>query len=238
MYITLKMHTESSQVYPDDGPDLVPVEIVGDGNCMARSASLLAFGTQDYHPELRARIAIELAAHEDFYLQDSNLHPQSQKSLSSAYAVSSDFYNLEVLTQDAIKQIFRKEVLTVCTPGKEMGMWQMHALSSIFRRPLVSVYPKIEGDWLSEYGNEGPQRQDLHRVINPRVLESNPAGANPAIMWTKMGIRRKNWRPNHFVACLQKRPEARCSQSTNQAQNARAEKRKAVDIRDFLPKKN
>lgn len=79
----------------------------------------------------------------------------------SAYAVSSDFYNLEVLTQDAIKQIFRKEVLTVCTPGKEMGMWQMHALSSIFRRPLVSVYPKIEGDWLSEYGNEGPQRQDL-----------------------------------------------------------------------------
>ncbi|GFS09772.1 LOW QUALITY PROTEIN: hypothetical protein ElyMa_003044900 [Elysia marginata] len=46
---------------PDFQEHLLPVKIFGDGNCVPRSLSLLSFGDQDQHQEIRCRIVIELA---------------------------------------------------------------------------------------------------------------------------------------------------------------------------------
>ena len=49
---------------PDSTPHfdvhLIPVKIVGDGNCFPRSLSVFCFGNQDYHREIRCRIVAEL----------------------------------------------------------------------------------------------------------------------------------------------------------------------------------
>jgi len=112
---------------------------------------------------------------------------------------------------------------------KRNGNVQLHALASIFKRSLVSVYPKIEGDWLNEYGDGGLKRLDVYREIKPRVLvEAVCDGPNPTIMWTKMGSRGRTWRPNHFVACL--------PPSTSQSHSVSSGKRKA-DLREFFWKR-
>ena len=63
----------SVDLYPQDRPALQPVKIYGDGNCLARAGSFLAFGTEDEHVEIRMRIACELALHSDIYQDDSFL---------------------------------------------------------------------------------------------------------------------------------------------------------------------
>ena len=40
---------------------LVPLKTIGDGSCFFRAKSLLLFGTQECHIELRGRTIVELA---------------------------------------------------------------------------------------------------------------------------------------------------------------------------------
>ena len=58
--------TYSREVMPNDTPtglssDMVPVEVRADGNCLPRSASLLTYGHENAHYEMRVRIIVELA---------------------------------------------------------------------------------------------------------------------------------------------------------------------------------
>ena len=54
---------------PEDAPErYFPVCVKADGNCFPRALSLLLFGTEDHHLELRCRIVMELALNEDLYL--------------------------------------------------------------------------------------------------------------------------------------------------------------------------
>eukprot|EP00745_Piridium_sociabile_P030649 TRINITY_DN50875_c0_g1_i4.p1 TRINITY_DN50875_c0_g1~~TRINITY_DN50875_c0_g1_i4.p1 ORF type:complete len:932 (+),score=185.05 TRINITY_DN50875_c0_g1_i4:61-2856(+) len=200
---------KSVELYPEDAPDLVPVEIFGDGNCLPRSASLLMCETQNSHQEMRARIVVELAAHENFYLDNRNLQgtpPLSQtldltsnSCMTKSYAVYSDHFCMQPLNFDSIKDIFRREVCTATVPGSEMGIWQLHAVASILRRPLVSIYPSFVSHSV---------RKDLHRQIQPRIMDDKSAVV-PAIMWTRLGsdLPENVWRPNHFVVCLPKRSQ-------------------------------
>ena len=57
--------TDAAFWLPDDAPPFLPVRIYGDGNCLPRCASLMAYGTQDHYNEMRILIALELAIHMD-----------------------------------------------------------------------------------------------------------------------------------------------------------------------------
>ena len=83
----------------------IPVRIYGDGNCLPRAASLLAFGTEEMHVEMQVRIAVGLLLHEDFYLRDS--------AITKVYAQYSEQFQMEELTAGAIQQVFRQEVKAV-----------------------------------------------------------------------------------------------------------------------------
>ena len=63
----------SLSLYPDDAPELVPIEVYGDGNCLPRSASIFESGSQTHHEEMRTRIVVKLAAHGNHYLDSNNL---------------------------------------------------------------------------------------------------------------------------------------------------------------------
>ena len=226
----------SLSLYPDDAPELVPIEVYGDGNCLPRSASIFESGSQTRHEEMRTRIVVELAAHEDHYLDSNNLDNACNETAKS-YAMFSDFYNMETLDCNEIQSIYRKEVCSITRPGSEMGMWQLHAISSILKKKLLSIYPKLSA---SEPPLQGVSvRRTLHRTIHPRVDGDSSlcdGAPGPAIMWTRLGshLPPHIWRPNHFVPCLPTQGQQRLPLSC-------ASKRKATaavsDIRAFFSKK-
>ena len=71
------MHTvdEVSLTYhPNDIDDtLMPIKIVADGNCLPRTGSMIAFGHENCHEEIRSRIILEQCNNDDVYLNPNHL---------------------------------------------------------------------------------------------------------------------------------------------------------------------
>ena len=66
---------------------LIPVCVYGDGNCLPRALSVLAYGHEDAYIEMRARITVEMVTYEDNLLDDDHLARETgQKNLSKIYA--------------------------------------------------------------------------------------------------------------------------------------------------------
>ena len=63
----VKLDTSSLDLYPDDVEPKIPVGIYGDGNCLPRCASSLAFGNEDEFVEMRVWIVIEMVQHARLY---------------------------------------------------------------------------------------------------------------------------------------------------------------------------
>ena len=58
----------ATQLYPEDAPrGYVPLAVEGDGNCLFRSASVLVYGDQGHHKELRDLVMKEMKNNAEFY---------------------------------------------------------------------------------------------------------------------------------------------------------------------------
>ncbi|XP_076452698.1 uncharacterized protein LOC143288233 [Babylonia areolata] len=186
----------STSLFPPDAPEgLVPVSIGGDGNCLPRCASVLAYGNEDHHLEMRMRIAIEMALHSGHYLSpDLSSHVQDLPLICAQY---SDCFKNEILTRQTIEGIFYKEVTKTVISGTYLGLWQLYAVCSVLAVPVFSIYP--------QYGGH-TARCHLHHLIQPRRPKASPeTGISFGIMWSNTSGRALAatvWKPNHFVACL------------------------------------
>jgi hypothetical protein len=105
----------SLSLVPDDNDlqDLFPGLIYGDGNCLPRCGSLFAYGTEENHIEIRKRIVLHLVQHKEVYLNSSND--------ARTFAMFSEFFSGEVLSEIAIQRIFEQEVYEERKPGTYMG---------------------------------------------------------------------------------------------------------------------
>ncbi|WAR14789.1 hypothetical protein MAR_004894 [Mya arenaria] len=105
--------------------------------------------------------------------------------------------NEREMTNENIKSIYRKEILSITKDKSFMSIWQVHALSSVLKTPIQSVYPEL--------GNRNV-RKDMHKLIKP------VSGTNKEppvfVMWTsnRDDMTPLHWVPNHFVPLL-KLPE-------------------------------
>ncbi|KAK6196383.1 hypothetical protein SNE40_001618 [Patella caerulea] len=100
-----KIDQNSLTLVPDDLEEygeLYPAIINGDGNCLPRCVSLLAYGTESKFKEIRQRIVVELVINEKLYLEDEN---------NKIFSMFSDYYHGQKLTPSGIRKIFRAEVL-------------------------------------------------------------------------------------------------------------------------------
>lgn len=147
---------------------------------------------------MRVRIVCELISFRDLYLNDEflarGLAAKPAHSISLAYA--SYFGDLpEKVTDQVVPHIFEAELMVVRKRSHDMGMWQLHALSSVLKMPVFSAYPSGRGHNV---------RPDLHRILLPReeaAVHSTPF----TILWTSTHGDKEppiTWCPNHFVACL------------------------------------
>jgi hypothetical protein len=169
----------SLSIYPADIEQeqvLYPATVSADGNCLPYTGSVHAFGTENKGDEMRVRIVTELALHHELYLNQTYLERGlsfEAKNLPTWYAMYSELFLPGMLLNDTtIKALFQNEVVSVSEDKCYMGIWQLFALPSILKRPIVSVYPQL--------GNPSV-RMDLNRIIFPRVDQySNKA----YIMWT------------------------------------------------------
>jgi hypothetical protein len=179
------------------GEPKMPVCIEPDGNCLPRVGSLLAYGSQEYHADIRFRIARELILHKDEYLSKDYISrgwpPEVQPGPSpDKYAQYSEHYTGQRLTEANVQIIYNKEVNDILKKGSYMGMWQIFALSSVLKCPLWCVYPNK--------GNPSV-RNDLNRLILPRDGVNCPPSF---VMWStcRSDMKDANWVPNHFLALL------------------------------------
>lgn len=188
----------SMSIYPADITQeqvMYTVSVSAYGNCLPYTGSVHAFGTEKRGAEMRVRIVTELALHQLFldqtYLQRGL--DVSTTNLPMRYAMYSESYLPGLLLNaTSINILFQNEVVNVSRDKCYMGIWQLFALSSILKRPIVSVYPQL--------GNPSV-RMDLNRTIFPREEQrSNKA----FIMWisTRTDMVHVHWVPNHFIPVL------------------------------------
>lgn len=176
--------------FPEDGPGgYVPVKVEGDGNCCPRALSMLLFGNEDSHIELRCRLVSELAINEAKFLTPENwginlLELKTIASLSNALAD---------LSMDGIKKTFRQETLACSQNASFMGMWQLFAAAEVTGCPIRTVYPNL--GWSTN--------RALHnRLIMP--LDATSDRPHLHLMWSsdRDDQVKEHWVGNHLLPLL------------------------------------
>ena len=185
-----EVDTTAAALYPEDGPSgLFPMKVGSDGNCCPRALSVLVYGKEDYHVELRCRLVIEMASDEEKYLTPSNWD-LDQESLNTLASISDDFCN--DLSPAGIKSTFRQETLSCIQTGKFMGLWQLFAAAEVLNCPIDIVYPVRGWDVL---------RRMHHRKIQPLGICNSP---QLYLMWSpdRQDQTSEHWTANHILPLL------------------------------------
>ncbi|XP_056020048.1 uncharacterized protein LOC125678236 isoform X3 [Ostrea edulis] len=185
---------------PHELTSALPVLIFGDGNCLPRSASVLAFGNETNHEEIRVHIIVELVKNIRHYLNPNYLgkgveaEDREKQNICVTYAMFSDLFTPgEKLTPLSIERIYQKEILQICQRNTFMGIWQICALSTVLKTRIYSIYPKL-GAMLCQ--------KTLNRYIDP-VGMTNQSTISCGILWTSnRHLTEDNWVPNHFVPLI------------------------------------
>ncbi len=168
----------SLALLPDDlATKFMPIVVSADGNCLPHSMSMLCFGHERYADEMRAGIVVELAAHEETYLDPAHLRrgidvtDKEADKLRNSFCLYSGVYREGRCSFKVVQQTFRNEVLEVRKKDAYMGIWQLMALSSVLGADVFSVYldrgnPSVRRPAsMVDSQREKVRRQILHPVV-------------------------------------------------------------------------
>ena len=198
---THNIDNEAREIYPVDAPsNLIPVTVIGDGNCLFRSFSVLIFGNESHHIELRARASVELICNIEYYINEECLfHSNSGQALfwiahySSSAADS--YLNMNVASNQltVLWNCIRQGIVL----NSWVGMWHICALASVTQSCVRSIYPAEE----VQVNCTSQVRNVLNITIYPRI--QNAFLGSSSVMWSRVGEYHGLWQPNHFVPCLE-----------------------------------
>ncbi|XP_070205651.1 uncharacterized protein [Littorina saxatilis] len=181
-------------LYPSDAPRFTPIHVYGDGNCLPRCASILAFGDEDQFTEMRVRIAIEMALHRDIY-SNPNMSSVVANLPKKALLYSEHFVG-QHLTDGVLDKMFEDEVMGSVKNSQYMGILQVYAMATLFQMSLPSIYPENVGHNV---------RADCHHLVHPVRGNTSAEESDVGIMFTHTkgwhGLPAE-WQPNHFVVCI------------------------------------
>ena len=141
----------------------------GDGNCLFRAASILAFGDENKHFEMRVRTLVELACNKSYYSK----FPKIESG--------------DVQAQEAHETQFQVEVQNTCKESSWASDCHLRALPTLFGRSIKIVFAE---------GIEYDQRYfiDLKDVLRPRGFYSM---LEPLVIMMTNATKEEG--PNHFV---------------------------------------
>lgn len=134
---------EAMKLIPEKYADHICIKSTPDGNCFFNSASLIIFGYEDNHMQLRLAVMIELMANADHYLQQ----PVFEQDI---------FYRDEALNNCInINDTFKKskeyisELKLMCKPYSWCSMVAFFGLASVLHRPIESLFPNTGSEFMS-----------------------------------------------------------------------------------------
>ena len=145
----------SLELRPKHATWLQPYSIYGDGNCLPRCGSVAAVGNQDSHVEIRVRIAIEMALHEEDYMSPSFL---AQGLDNGDQNICSLYIQFIRDSSDTEIDTYRKETMATAKSGLYSSMFHIHALANVIHLTVESIYP--DGYTMGKF---------LNRRIVPRL---------------------------------------------------------------------
>lgn len=130
----------ASKIYPQDEEPLTPMCTQGDGNCLYRAMSLLLFGDQDKHIELRARVVCELSLNEQFYLSGQMIDEGNAEQTVDRMSTRSKHGHNKGWE---LHTIYQQEVLDTCKLTKWGGFWQIAAFASVLGQPELNCWIRV-----------------------------------------------------------------------------------------------
>ena len=163
--------------------------IIYSGNCLSRTGSLFAYGTEQYHADIRLRISMEMIQYKEYYMtsalsrgldRDAEIEPNDLKVMFERSCTGN------------IDMLYNYEINCTLKHENFMGLWQLMALSSVLGIPIRSVYPE-----------KGPNvyRRLCNRIILPRLQHEDMIAH---IMWAsyRSDVKEEYWVANHFCPML------------------------------------
>ena len=154
---------------------VVPMETVGDGNCLFRAASIAEYGDERRHEDLRQRVFLEMKENPKWYNKDD-------PNFCSPFA-----NNLEIMLEN-----FSYYIENTPKSNSWCDINHILALSAVLNKPVESYYPRSIVHAFS-------------RIITGRgVKESNDPDTKIKIMWTTTDLPQQDteFTPNHFVPLI------------------------------------
>ena len=177
-----ELDTRAAALYPEDGPSgLFSVKVGTDGNCCPRALSVLAYGKEDHHVEMRCRLVVEMASDEEKYLTPSNWE-LDQESLTTLASISDGISN--DLSPAGIKSTFRQEILSCIQMEVYMGLRQLFAAAEVLNCPIDVIYP-VRG-WEVLHRMHHKKIQPLRICSSPQVhlMRSSSTQDQTSEHWT------------------------------------------------------
>lgn len=193
--ISVKDDSISKCLFPSNIPipNLVPVEVYGDGNCFHRSVAKSVFGTESRHVECRVRCVFELVKNFSKYLNQETYTCMSSHPVNLQYILETSFSNETRVSNDMSKSL-QNDILTAVENGQYSSLIHFYASANAFNRPIVTIFPEIH--------NVAIFNQMHNQTITPLPSSSLIRGHPIYIMWTHTtNTDPNNWTPNHFVSC-------------------------------------
>ena len=171
--------------------------------CICRAASIQICGQEHMHVELCMRTVCELVGHEDYYLRPEVMSfcggfVDNDKKHARLHATSASWEKATLKTvpptSNLARETFVQDCLETTSQGTFCNMWHIHALSSVIKHPINSIYPEH-----NQY-----IRPLLHKVVIPREISNDESKTPIHIMWTRASpmTRSGPWSPNHFAPCI------------------------------------
>lgn len=179
----------SQRLLPNTEAGVCALRTVGDGNCFYRAASVLAFGHQGNHKEMRLRTVVELATNSGFYLQQKDIGRRIAAQ-EQVFLQNSGEKDVKI-DQNMLKTEFEIDVLDTAKLSTRASDWHLQALGTVLNRQVQSVFPECGAAVAREYYNA---------LFRPRLFDPNKEPVK--IMWTRTGGDITPFIPNHFVPLI------------------------------------
>ena len=182
---------------PDDAPPHhFPVWVLGDGNCLPRTLSILAIGHPENFVEMRMRIVAELTINITRYVSPSYLANGS--STTGATLLEYLMLDVDIPFSQGLTplEVLQAEIVGVCKPLADFNMWGVYAAANILKVPVTSVHHDKR---------EAHKKLLAKRTIWPTQDHTD----TPCyIMWMSHRDDRIHqwWLANHFIPLLQLHP--------------------------------
>ncbi|CAB4474949.1 unnamed protein product [Rhizophagus irregularis] len=162
---------EAMKLIPEKYANHICIKSTPNGNCFLNSASLIAFGHEDNHMQLRLAVMIELMVNADHYLQQEIFEQDifyRDKAL--------DNINMETQNNSFKKASeYISELKLMCKPNSWCSMIAFFGLASVLHRPIESLFPQTGNTFMNQIYN---------RIIMPR--QGDHFYPHCIIMWSSI----------------------------------------------------